>query len=219
MSCDAIDPALATALKSIAPPGVLVGHRVIKRGDEDGLLPEERIAFWPSAPKIYRQSGAARIVARHLLGALGFGSLALPRSMSGAPVWPRGVIGSLAHDEEVAVAAITSSSQFSALGIDVEPAAPLPPELVMLVATPAERRCYTSAVIESRILFAIKEAIYKALNPLDGVFLDFQDIEVDLFANRGQTRNGQTVVVVFTMSPRIVVISFRQLVEQDLVQR
>jgi len=57
-------------------------------------------------------------------------------------------------------------------------------------------------------LFAIKEAIYKALNPLDGVFLDFQEIEVDLFANRGQTRNGQTVEIVFTMSPRIVAISF-----------
>lgn len=209
MSSDAIAPPLATALKSIAPPGVLVGHRVIRRGDDDGLLPEERIGFRPSAPKIYRQSGAARIVARHLLSILGFSSVALPRSMSGAAVWPPGVIGSLAHDEEVAVAAITNSSQFSALGIDVEPAVPLPPELVMLVATSAERRCYSSAVIGSRILFAIKEAIYKALNPLDDLFLDFQDIEVDLFAKRGHTRNGETVEVVFTVSPRIVAISFK----------
>lgn len=208
MRDDTSDPALVTALGPIAPTGILVGHRVISQGDEDGLLPEERNAFPPSASKVYRQSGAARIVARRLLGVLGFGGVALPRSMSGAPVWPPGVIGSLAHDETVAMAAIASSRQFSALGIDVEPAAPLPPELVMLVATPAERRCYPSAVVESRILFVVKEAIYKALNPLDGVFLDFQDIEVDLFANRGRTRSGQTVEVVFTMSPCVVAISF-----------
>ena len=209
MSNDAFDPALATALASIAPPGVLVDHRIIKRGDENALLPEERFSFPPSAAKVYRQSGAARIAARHLLGTLGFRGVALSRSTFGAPIWPPGVIGSLAHDEEVAVAAITGSCQFSALGIDVEPTVPLPSELVTLVATPAERRCYSSTVVGSRILFSIKEAIYKALNPLDGLFLDFQDIEIDLIANRGLTRNGEIVEVVFATSPRVIAISFR----------
>jgi hypothetical protein len=57
MSYDAIDPALAAALKSIAPPCVLVGHPVIKRGDDDGLLPEDagsRINTCPAR----RQQGA-----------------------------------------------------------------------------------------------------------------------------------------------------------------
>jgi 4'-phosphopantetheinyl transferase EntD len=125
MSNEAHDPALTAALGSLAPPAVLVGHRIIRPGDEDALLPEERITFPPSARKIYRQSGAARIVARHLLGVFGFSGVPLPRSVSRAPVWPPEVIGSLAHDESVAVAAIASSRQFSALGIDVEPATPL----------------------------------------------------------------------------------------------
>jgi 4'-phosphopantetheinyl transferase EntD len=209
MSRDTLDPALSTALRSIAPPGILIGHRLIRPGDEDGLLAEERITFRRSALQVYRQSGAARIVTRRLLRALGCSGVALPRSASGAPIWPPGVVGSLAHDEEVAVAAIAGSRRFSALGIDVEPAAPLPPELVMLVSTPAERRRYSSAVLESRLLFVMKEAAYKALNPLDGVFLDFQSIEIDLYANRGQTRNGRTVELVFTISPRVVAIAFR----------
>jgi 4'-phosphopantetheinyl transferase EntD len=209
MSDETVDSALSIALNSIAPTGVLIGHRLIRAGDEHALLATERASFRPSALQIYRQSGAARIVARRLLRALGLSAVALPRSISGAPVWPAGVVGSLAHDKEVAVAAIAKSDEFSALGIDVEPAIPLPPELVRLIATPTERRRYPSAVIESPLLFVVKEAIYKALNPHDGVFLDFQDIEVDLSTNRGETRTGQTVEIAFTTSPRFVAISFR----------
>jgi 4'-phosphopantetheinyl transferase EntD len=209
MSDETVDPALSIALSSIAPTGVLIGHRLIRAGDEHALLAAERDSFHPSALKIYRQSGAARIVARRLLRVLGLNAIALPRSASGAPVWPAGVVGSLAHDKEVAVAAIAKSDEFSALGIDVEPVIPLPPELVRLITTPAEQRRYPSAVIESPLLFVIKEAIYKALNPHDGVFLDFQDIEVDLSTHRGRTRTGETVEIAFTPSPRFVAISFR----------
>jgi 4'-phosphopantetheinyl transferase EntD len=208
MSKHAYDPSLASAMGFLASTGVLVSHRIIMPGDEDALLPEERMTFRPSAPIIYRQSGAARIVARHLLDGLGFSGVALPRSISGVPVWPPGVTGSLAHDESVAVAAVARAREFSALGIDVEPAIPLPTELVNLVVTGTERRCYPASVIESRVLFAIKEAIYKALYPLDGLFLDFQDIEVDLHANRGQTRPGKTVTIAFIKSPRIVALAF-----------
>jgi 4'-phosphopantetheinyl transferase EntD len=186
----------------------LAGHRVIAPGDGDALLPSERVAFQRSVAKVVRQSGAARIVARGLLGALGYTDAAIPKSGSGAPVWPAGVIGSMAHDEDVAVAAVARAGRFAGLGIDVEPAAPLPPGVSGLIATPAERRCYGADVIESRILFSIKEAVYKALNPLDGVFLDFQDVDVDLAARRATTRTGRTIGFVFTVTPRVVAIAF-----------
>lgn len=201
--------ALGASLQSIAPPGILVGHHLVRCGDEDALLPAERDDFIHSVAKVRRQSGAARIAARRLLEVYGFQNVALPRSWCGAPVWPSGIIGSLAHDDEVAVAAVARSQRFSALGIDVEPAAPLPSELVALVATPAERRRYAAAVLGTRLLFVVKEAIFKALNPIDGIFLDFQDIEVDLHSNRGRTRTGQLIGFVLTMSPRILAISFR----------
>jgi len=208
-SYDTAGPDLKAALRTIAPRGVLVGHRFIRPGDEEALLPEERTAFRQTASKVARQSGAARIVARDLLAVRGFHGVALPRSGSGAPVWPHGVVGSLAHDEEVAVAAVANSQDFSALGIDVEPADPLPPDLVRFVATPSERRRYSAGLLESRIMFVIKEAIYKALHPLDDMFLDFHDMEVDLEAGRGQTRNGQSVTLAFTLSPRVLALAFR----------
>jgi 4'-phosphopantetheinyl transferase EntD len=141
------DVALTTALAGLSPPGVLAGHRVIAPRDGDALFPSERVAFQRSVSKVIRQSGAARIVARGLLGSLGYTDIAIPRSETGAPVWPSGVIGSLAHDEDVAVAAIARVGRFSGLGIDVEPAVPLPPGLSSLIATPAERRCYPPEII------------------------------------------------------------------------
>jgi 4'-phosphopantetheinyl transferase EntD len=196
-------------LLSIAPRGILVGHHLIGLGDEDALLPAECDAFLHNAAKLRRQSGAARIAARRLLETQGFRNVALPRSRHGAPVWPAGIVGSLAHDDEVAVAAIASAERFSALGIDVEPATPLPCELVHLVATAGECRRYATTVLRSRLLFVAKEAIFKALNPLDGVFLDFRDIEVDLYKRRGLTRTGQLIELAFTTLPRVLAIAFR----------
>jgi 4'-phosphopantetheinyl transferase EntD len=202
------DPTLAKALTALAPPGVAIGYRVIAPQDEDALLPEELLGFQTSVLKVRRQSGAARIVARGLLDGFGFSTTALSRSTSGSPIWPPGVVGSLSHDETIAIAAIARTEHYAALGIDVEPAVPLPPDLARLVATPKERGRYPASVTESRILFVIKESIYKALNPIDGLFLDFQDIEIDLDTKRGQTRHGRSIEIDFISSPYVVAISF-----------
>src|SRR5256885_14527901 len=100
-----IDPSLQSAIDALSFPGVMVGHRLISPGDENALLPEETPAFASSVPKVRRASGAARIVARQLLKGLGQPECALPRGSGGAPTWPAGVVGSLAHDSRVAVAA------------------------------------------------------------------------------------------------------------------
>jgi 4'-phosphopantetheinyl transferase EntD len=100
------DQHLALSLRTLAPPGIMIGHRLITVGDEHALLPEEASAFERSAVQVRRASGAARIVARALLHRLGHEMTALPKSLGGAPIWPKGVLGSLAHDSRVAVAAV-----------------------------------------------------------------------------------------------------------------
>lgn len=59
---------------------------------------EEAKAFDGSVTKVRRASGAARIVARQLLARLGCAQTELPKESSGAPRWPFGVVGSLAHE-------------------------------------------------------------------------------------------------------------------------
>src|SRR2546426_10747540 len=133
------DPSLQSAIDALALPGILIGHRLIMPGDEDALLPQEHHSFASSVVKVRRASGAARIVARQLLAQLGYAQCVVPKAPSGAPIWPAGVIGSLAHDSRVAVAAVGMRRDVAALGIDVEPAELLPAELLDVVATPQER--------------------------------------------------------------------------------
>lgn len=202
------DPAITAALAALAPPGVCVGHRVIAEGDENALLEEELEAFEQSVPRVRRQSGAARRVAREILGVLGFAPAPLPRPRNGPPEWPLGVVGSLSHDDTIAVAAVARVEMYEGIGIDVEPAAPLPLELVELVATASERRRYSTSILQSRVLFAAKEAIYKAQFLSERTFLDFQDIEVYLEMQRGATRTGRSVALRVTSFPRILAIAF-----------
>ncbi len=201
------DRAFAVALRSLSGQGVLIGHRTIQPGDENALMPSETPAFAGSVESVRRQSGAARIAARHVLSAFGYGDVPLPRSPSGAPSWPCGIVGSLAHDGVVALAAVAPVDQVFALGIDVEPASELPPELVDRVATPLERIRYARDLLASRLLFVIKEAVYKAMHPLDGQFIDFPDVEVDLDMQSATTRTGHRLRIAWAAAPRVVALA------------
>ena len=107
---NATNPALQRAIDAMAVPGILVDHRLIADGDELALLPEEMAAFAGSVIKVRRASGAARIVARKLLSRFGHAPRAIPKSTAGMPVWPDGIVGSLAHDAEVAIAAMAATA-------------------------------------------------------------------------------------------------------------
>jgi 4'-phosphopantetheinyl transferase EntD len=163
-------------------------------------LKEEAPAFAASVVKVRRASGAALIVARQLLTQLGHPDCALPKGPAGAPVWPPGIIGSLAHDSRVAVAAVGMRVDVGALGIDVEPAECLAPELLDLVATPRERLDLGDDAYRGRLLFVAKEAVYKAVHPLDQTFLEHHDVEIDLANRKAVVRNGRVVELRFSIS-------------------
>ena len=76
----------------LAPLGGLFGAHRIRPGDETAFADPGLSRLAGLARR--RASGAARIVARDLLTQLGADAAApLPRSHSGAPEWPAGVIG------------------------------------------------------------------------------------------------------------------------------
>lgn len=201
------DPSLQRAIDGLSLPGVLVGHRLITAGDEQALLPEEQHSITATTMGVRRASGAARLVARALLARLGFPGCALPRTASGAPGWPAEVTGSLAHDARVAVAAVAMRRDVRALGIDVEPAELLPPDLLDIVATDEERRRLGEDPYRGRLLFAAKEATYKAVYPLDQQFLDFPDIAVDLAGRKALVRNGRVIDLHFCCATHLVVLA------------
>lgn len=199
---------LSAALAILSVPGIHTGWRRIAEGDEDALLPSESAFFQNAVVRVRRQSGAARLVARALLQRTGRVPAAIPKSETGAPFWPEGVVGSLAHDATFAVAAVATARGFASLGIDIEPDLPLPDDLTPLIATPDEQRRYDQAILQSRLLFAAKEAVYKAVHPLDGIFLDFQDVEVDLFGQVAEVRYGRRVAVRVARAGHVVALAW-----------
>ena len=180
------DPLFQSAIDTLAFPGVAVGHRLISPGDEHALLKEEVPAL------------AASVV-----------NCALPKGPTGAPVWPAGIVGSLAHDSRVAVAAVGMRADVGALGIDVEPAECLPSELLDLVATPQERLSLGDDVYRGRLLFVAKEAVYKAVYPLDQTFLEHHDVEINLSERKAVVRSGRVVELRFSISAHhLVALAF-----------
>jgi 4'-phosphopantetheinyl transferase EntD len=200
------DLELAAALHAAAPQGVLVGHRVISDGDEEALSPE--LFPLPTLKRKRRESGAARMVARSLLAQLGCEDFPLRALPSGAPGWPPGIIGSLAHDRTVAIAAVARAKDLRALGVDVEPLLPLPAGLIEIVATPEERRRYSNEILESRLLFAAKEAVYKAINAFDASELDFEHVFVDFAAQTATIPDGRQIRVITSSAPCILALAY-----------
>ncbi len=199
---------LKAAMVAMAPIGVRVGCRTIREGDENHLLPQEARSIPSRQPMMRRASGAARWIARGLLADMGLNDVAVLRGSSGAPVWPHGITGSLAHDDDMAVAAIAPLSHIASLGIDVEPALPLPDDVLALVAMPADRTDTTDRHLAGRILFSAKEAVYKAAYPLDREVLGYEDITVDLNAGTATTNTGRRARLVYCVAPRVVVLAF-----------
>jgi 4'-phosphopantetheinyl transferase EntD len=201
------DPSFERAIRSLSLPGISVGWRAISEGDESAFLPGEEPPA-ASVAKVRRASGAGRIAARAAMAQLGYMAQPVQRSPSGAPRWPRGLVGSIAHDEAIAVAAIASSADFRGLGIDIEPAEALDPELLDVIAGPDERKRMKDNPLESRVLFAAKEAVYKAVNPLDGVFLEHHDVDVDLANLRAVVRTGRTLPLKYVIAEHIVALAW-----------
>lgn len=206
---EAVDPSLQRAIDALALPGLSIGHRVISPGDEHALLDAEAASIASPVVAVRRASGAARIVARRLLARLGHANFALCRGASGEPLWPAGIAGSLAHDNSIAVAAVGWQREIGTIGIDIEPAVPLRPDVLELIATPQELRKIADDPLRGKLLFAAKEAVYKACYPLDRVFLEFHDIEVDLAGCKAVTNTGHVVALRYGISSHVLVLATR----------
>ncbi len=202
------DP-LAALIQSLAKPAIYLGCRIIEKGDEEALMPSEADLFSHAAASVRRRSGAARQVARLLLERLGHGAVAILKAPSGAPIWPRGIVGSLAHDHTLAVAAVARAADVSCLGIDIEPAEPLPGELAVFISTPAERLRHGEGFLQGRYLFAAKEAVFKAVYPKDGIFLDYKDIEVDLARLEARTSYGRKVRIEVAVADHVLALAYQ----------
>lgn len=184
-------------LERVLPEAVAV---VAAREDRDAeLFPAELEALGQAVEKRRREFVTARACAREALARLGLPPQPVPTGAKGEPVWPDGVVGSITHCAGYRACAVAAASELTTIGIDAEVAAPLPDGLIADIALPEERRWIERLAIEApgvswdRLLFSIKESIYKAWFPLTRSWLGFEDASVTLDRERG-TFSAQLLV-------------------------
>jgi 4'-phosphopantetheinyl transferase EntD len=176
-------------LELILPPSVAV---VAETGDRDAeLFPEEEAALGNAVEKRRREFVTARACAREALSRLGLPAQAIPTGPRGEPLWPRGVVGAITHCTGYRACAVALASELLTVGVDAEVDDALPSGVLGDIALPEERRWIEAAAAADpgtswdRLLFSIKESIYKAWFPLTGSWLGFEDAIVAIDRGEG----------------------------------
>lgn len=171
-------------------PGKVVSAEVLGEDPAAYLLPEEEYLVARAVASRRREVTISRTCARRALAGLGYAEVPVGRGPKREPVWPEGVVGSITHRAEYCAAAVASTLDFLAVGIDAEPNGQLPSGVFDRVSTPAERaalaRLPDSGVHWDRLLFSAKESVYKAWFPLTRRWLGFQDAELRIAAQAGE---------------------------------
>lgn len=103
-----------------------------------------------------------------------------------APIWPEGLTGSIAHSQTMAAAAIARHADgIRSIGLDLEPALPLPEDLFDTILRPGELNRLVQLpeglqAVHARLIFSAKEAFFKCQYSLSRSFIDFHAAEISL---------------------------------------
>ncbi|GAA0490346.1 putative 4'-phosphopantetheinyl transferase [Paractinoplanes deccanensis] len=165
-------------LIDIVPPEVVV---VESFGDHPGEepFPGEEHLIARAVEGRRREFITGRRNAREALGRLGFAPAPILTGPRREPLWPGGVVGSITHCRGYRAAAVALSRDVTSVGVDAEPHAALPPEVLPGVTLPVEREMLhtldSGDTHWDRLLFSAKESIYKAWFPMTGRWLGFED--------------------------------------------
>ncbi len=176
-STDSAATGLGTQLRSLLPADIAVSYSAAC--PPDAVLFEAELACTAGMVATRRHEFThGRHCARLALAALGLPPAAIPKAADRAPVWPAGVIGSITHSAALAAAAAGHARRYAGIGIDIETAAPLDDATREMILLPAEFA--TANGQQAKLLFSIKEAIYKCIYPVVGGYVDFREMGVAL---------------------------------------
>jgi 4'-phosphopantetheinyl transferase EntD len=179
------------------PHGRCVGARVPSTIDPADVigLPDEEQAFLGTLSPARRSTWLAGRIALHgALRDLGLDRGAVLATSRGAPELPDGVTASISHKRTLAVALAAPKLDGLMLGVDIEPVPALPasltepgwdnrPDISSRVMTPEELAVLATIPEHQRrrevvLHFSLKESLYKAINPVVGRYVSFQEATV-----------------------------------------
>ena len=161
------------------------------------LYPEEQPYVARAIQRRRFEFSTGRACARRALSQFGVSQAALPPGTDRMPIWPIGFTGSITHTECFCVAAVGRCEDgLKSVGIDIEPAEPLPDDLFETVCQAAERDWIERAApgergLLARAVFCAKECAFKCQFPVSQTMLDIADLTVSI------VRDCETFVAMF----------------------
>ena len=159
---------------------------VVKRSGDpyDNRFEDDEVALLTSRAVAARRNAfrLGRAAAHEALATIGRDDQPVTIGEEREAVWPEGVVGSISHAADVAVALVAPADETPGIGIDIE-SRRYAPELNQHVPRPEERAWLEEADAEERhdrllALFSAKEAIFKAFYPRVGRFFGFEAASV-----------------------------------------
>lgn len=176
------------AFHEATPHGVLTAVTIPDTPDPvpeaalERLTPQERELAVELGGYRQVQFVGGRLAMQGALRQLGAPQEPVLQTDRGAPVLPRGFVGSVSHKRTIAVAMVARSNGGS-LGVDIEEYGPARPRIEDRILTPTEIEAIAHLSGEPRwiatlIRFSIKESIYKAIDPYVRRYVGFHEAEV-----------------------------------------
>ena len=179
------DPALVEALtKQVVPEGLSVVARDPAQ-IADARDPVEGDAVKGAVPTRVAEFHAGRAAARAAMVAIGLPPRPIPMGPDRAPIWPAGARGSISHTSTACVAVVGPADTWGSIGVDLEDAAALDPDLIAEVCTKPEQAWLqtqdpSERGLMAKLIFSVKEAAYKAQYPLTYEMFGFDAFEVTI---------------------------------------
>lgn len=176
--------------RDLFPEDVAVGF-AFPWGAPEGLLPGEASGLVRPTEKRLAEFAAGRRAAHQAMERLGLTARTVAHGPDRAPVWPRGVVGSITHSDTHCLAVVAEATSYIALGLDLEDDRDLPGDLIEVVCTPAERGWLSVQPDEmrgrlARLIFSAKECAYKAQFSVTRELIGFEAFEITPDLETGQ---------------------------------
>lgn len=171
----------STVLSQILGPDIVVSH--IEMASIDFSSIPEPFRLENVSSKRQREFYAGRLAAADALRRLGEVNTTVSVGSKRAPIWPDGVVGSIAHDDAMAIAAVAQATQAAGIGIDIEQVDRFSDGLAQRIGMKCELNLWKDRA-GSRVthpgvaLFSLKESLFKCLFPSIREYFDFLDVEI-----------------------------------------
>ena len=176
---------LANAITDVLATGIAVHSERVSECEGE-LYEEELHSIHNAVQQRIQEFTAGRICARKALLKLNHSPCSIPVGPTREPRWPHSIAGSITHDGDKCVACVANREVTPSLGIDLTAVEPLDRDLIRLICTEEDIKNIeifgesNFEVDPYKLIFTIKESVYKCLFPKVQRIFDFQDVSVSI---------------------------------------